>query len=66
MGRGARCAPAAWSRALNYTGQRLDGTGLLYYHARYYDPVLGRFHQCGYGGAGAVRRAAWMAWRSRA
>ena len=22
---------------LNYTGQRLDGTGLLYYHARYYD-----------------------------
>ena len=28
---------------LNYTGQRLDGTGLLYYHARTYDPVLGRF-----------------------
>jgi RHS repeat-associated protein len=28
---------------LNYTGQRLDGTGLLYYHARYYDPGLGRF-----------------------
>ncbi len=28
---------------LNYTGQRLDDTGLLYYHARYYDPVLGRF-----------------------
>ncbi|WP_152541374.1 RHS repeat-associated core domain-containing protein [Kallotenue papyrolyticum] len=28
---------------LNYTGQRRDGTGLLYYHARYYDPVLGRF-----------------------
>jgi RHS repeat-associated protein len=28
---------------LNYTGQRLDGTGLLYYHARYYDPALGRF-----------------------
>jgi len=27
----------------NYTGQRLDGTGLLYYHARYYDPVLARF-----------------------
>ena len=21
---------------LDYTGQRLDGTGLLYYHARYY------------------------------
>ena len=23
--------------SLNYTGQRLDGTGLLYYHARYND-----------------------------
>ena len=29
--------------SLNYTGQRLDGSGLLYYHARYYDPNLGRF-----------------------
>jgi RHS repeat-associated protein len=28
---------------LNYTGQRRDETGLLYYHARYYDPLLGRF-----------------------
>ena len=28
---------------LNYTGQRLDGTGLLYYHARMEDPVLARF-----------------------
>ncbi|WP_081752885.1 RHS repeat-associated core domain-containing protein [Kallotenue papyrolyticum] len=28
---------------INYIGQRRDGTGLLYYHARYYDPVLARF-----------------------
>ncbi|MEM8535960.1 MAG: RHS repeat-associated core domain-containing protein, partial [Chloroflexota bacterium] len=28
---------------LNFTGQRRDDTGLLYYHARYYDPRLGRF-----------------------
>lgn len=27
----------------NYTGQRLDDTGLLYYGARYYDPAAGRF-----------------------
>jgi RHS repeat-associated protein len=29
--------------SLNYTGQRRDSTGLLFYHARYYDPNLGRF-----------------------
>ncbi len=29
--------------SLNYTGQRLDGTGLLHYHARYYDPGLARW-----------------------
>ncbi|MDQ3705891.1 MAG: hypothetical protein M3437_11825 [Chloroflexota bacterium] len=28
---------------LNFTGQKLDSTGLLYYHARYYDPSLARF-----------------------
>jgi RHS repeat-associated protein len=27
----------------NYTGQKLDETGLLFYNARYYDPSLGRF-----------------------
>jgi len=26
-----------------FTGQKLDGTGLYYYNARYYDPTLGRF-----------------------
>lgn len=29
--------------SLNFTGQRRDSTGILYYHARYYDPNLGRF-----------------------
>ena len=26
-----------------FTGQKEDGTGLLYYNARYYDPALGNF-----------------------
>ena len=26
-----------------FTGQKRDGTGLLYYNARYYDPALGQF-----------------------
>ena len=28
---------------IDFTGQHKDGTGLLYYGARYYDPALGRF-----------------------
>ena len=28
---------------LNYTGQRLDSTGLLFYNARYYDAGIGCF-----------------------
>ena len=28
---------------LDFTGQRRDGTGLLYYGARYYDPTRGQF-----------------------
>jgi RHS repeat-associated protein len=39
----ARGASTIAQTSLNYTGQRLDGTGLLYFHARYYDPVLARF-----------------------
>ncbi|MCB0100292.1 MAG: RHS repeat-associated core domain-containing protein, partial [Caldilineaceae bacterium] len=26
-----------------FTGQKADGTGLYYYNARYYDPVIGQF-----------------------
>ena len=28
---------------INYTGQKRDDTGLLFYNARYYDPGIGRF-----------------------
>ncbi len=31
------------STAKEFTGQRLDQTGLYYYNARYYDPLIGRF-----------------------
>jgi len=30
---------------LGYTGQRRDGSGLMYYNARYYDPLTARFTQ---------------------
>jgi RHS repeat-associated protein len=31
------------AESLGFTGQRQDESGLIYLHARYYDPVLGRF-----------------------
>lgn len=34
---------AMQTESVNYTGQVRDGSGLLYYHARYYDPALVRF-----------------------
>jgi RHS repeat-associated protein len=40
---GSLRAGSVTQTTLNYTGQRLDASGLLYYHARYYDPVLARF-----------------------
>ncbi|KAB8144384.1 RHS repeat-associated core domain-containing protein [Chloroflexia bacterium SDU3-3] len=36
-------AGAVPETTLDYTGQRRDSTGLLYYNARYYDPVSGHF-----------------------
>jgi RHS repeat-associated protein len=38
-----RWASAEMPTDFGYTGQRLDGTGLMFYHARYYAPTLGRF-----------------------
>jgi len=40
---GKRISGAITQTQKNYTGQYLDSTGLLYYHARYYDPTLARF-----------------------
>jgi RHS repeat-associated protein len=34
---------AAVSANYNYTGKAMDGTGLLYFGARWYDPEIGRF-----------------------
>jgi RHS repeat-associated protein len=38
-----RWASADMPTDFGYTGQRLDGTGLMFYHARYYAPTIGRF-----------------------
>ncbi len=38
-------SPATTPTAYQYTGQRKDATGLYFYNARYYDPLLGRFLQ---------------------
>jgi RHS repeat-associated protein len=35
--------PAHLNTDRTFTGQKQDGTGLLYYNARYYDPTLGTF-----------------------
>jgi RHS repeat-associated protein len=35
--------PATPNTDRTFTGQKQDGTGLLYYNARYYDPSLGTF-----------------------
>jgi len=35
--------PTTLSTDRTFTGQKADGTGLLYYNARYYDPALGTF-----------------------
>ena len=40
---GEVCSEGIGQTTLNYTGQRKDGTGLLFYNARYYDPGLARF-----------------------
>ncbi|MBC8162190.1 MAG: hypothetical protein H7Z42_13345 [Roseiflexaceae bacterium] len=35
--------PPTPTARLDFTGQRRDDTGLLFYNARYYDPAIGRF-----------------------
>jgi len=38
-------SPATTPTTYQFTGQRKDATGLYFYNARYYDPLLGRFLQ---------------------
>jgi RHS repeat-associated protein len=40
---GTRTSTGTMPTDKKFTGQRLDSTGLYYYNARYYDPVIGRF-----------------------
>jgi RHS repeat-associated protein len=42
-----------------FTGQRQDGTGLVYMHARYYHPALGRFISADSVVPGAANPQAW-------
>jgi RHS repeat-associated protein len=38
-----RITPDTLGTTKEFTGQRLDSTGIYYYNARYYDPNIGRF-----------------------
>ena len=40
---GKKRAGGTLPTTINYTGQRLDGSGLVYMNARYYDPLVGMF-----------------------
>lgn len=42
-GEAAAVGPDTADNPLQYTSQKNDGTGLDFYRARYYDPVLKRF-----------------------
>jgi len=42
---GSRVATTGVIPQYGYTGREPDGTGLIYYRGRYYDPTLGRFTQ---------------------